>query len=453
MKPDQFFARIRDRWRPFARREAERRLSRTIPDDNIFFGSNASGLYRDRYDYNREKVLAETLRAWRVNPVARSIVRTITAFVVGRGVTISCEEAATEAFLRDWWQHPLNRIDRQLKRWKDEDTRTGNLFFLFSVEPLSGMTYVRAVPADLIDEIQSAGNDVEQEKYFVRKELGAPPWPAFDTHEDQSEFMVHYASNQPVGVPWGEPDLAPLLPWIGRLSSLLEDRARLNRFRNAFMYVVTGKFPNVDAKRTRQAEINANPPQPGSVLVVDESETWNTLNPELDSFDANADILAIKKYVAAGVNFPLHWLAEPESSTRTTAEAAGTPTFRNLEEIQTDFFRMLEDLARTAVQVRGRTDPSVNPRAPIHVEGPDITERDNSLLALAVNRIYPALADLLDRKLIDEPELLRLVYRMAAEGAPDGRPNDMGDGNASRRPARPSGPVSEPDPGEKEETE
>ena len=73
MKPDQLFARIRDRWRPSARREAERRLSRAVPDDNIFFGSNASSLYRDRYDYNRDKVLAETLRAWRINPVARNV--------------------------------------------------------------------------------------------------------------------------------------------------------------------------------------------------------------------------------------------------------------------------------------------------------------------------------------------------------------------------------------------
>lgn len=57
----------------------------------------------------------------------------------------------------------------------------------------------------------------------------------------------------------------------------------------------------------------------------------------------------------------------------------------------------------------------MKPDAEIIVRGPDITERDNSALALAVNRIYPALVDLYDRKMIDEGELLRLVYRMAAE--------------------------------------
>ncbi len=234
--------------------------ARTV-DDHIFFGNHVSAVYRDRMDYDRDKVFAETLRAWRVNPIARSIVRTITAFVVGRDISISCEHAATQAFLRAWWEHPLNDLAVQLKRWKDEDTCTGNLFFLFSVDPLSGMSYVRVVPAELIAEIQTAGNDIQQETYFVRKELGASPWPAYDPDAEQSEFMLHFASNQPVGVPWGEPDLAPLLPWIGRLSSMLEDRARLHRFRNAFLFVVNGRFGNAAEKRRAAGR---SPPTPRS---------------------------------------------------------------------------------------------------------------------------------------------------------------------------------------------
>ncbi len=142
------------------------------------------------------------------------------------------------------------------------------------------------MPAELVAEIQTAGNDIQQETYFVRKELGASPWPAYDAEAEQSEFMLHFASNQPVGVPWGEPDLAPLLPWIGRLSSMLEDRARLHRFRNAFLFVVNGRFGNAAEKEARRREIAADPPQPGSVLVTDENETWSVISPELNSSDA-----------------------------------------------------------------------------------------------------------------------------------------------------------------------
>ncbi len=50
--------------------------------------------------------------------------------------------------------------------------------------------------------------------------------------------MLHYAINRPVGALRGESDLAPLLRWLSRYAAWLEDRARLNRFRTAFLYVV-----------------------------------------------------------------------------------------------------------------------------------------------------------------------------------------------------------------------
>jgi hypothetical protein len=49
------------------------------------------------------------------------------------------------------------------------------------------------------------------------------------------------------------------------------------------------------------------------------------------------------------------------------------------------------------------------------VRGPDITERDNATLALALGRAYPNLADLFDRDGIDAEEFMRLVYKQFAE--------------------------------------
>jgi hypothetical protein len=76
---------------------------------------------------------------------------------------------------------------------------------------------------------------------------------------------------------------------------------------------------------------------PGAILVTDQAEEWDVLAPKLDSFEANNDGLTLKKFVAAGHGVPLHWLSEPESSTRTTAEAAGTPTFKTLEDRRSFF--------------------------------------------------------------------------------------------------------------------
>jgi hypothetical protein len=384
--------------------------------DNNFFPNGMSDSYRTRYDYDRVKIQQECLRAWRINPIARRIVNLISQFVVGAGVSMECDHKATQKFIDEWFNHPMNKIPAHLKAWKDEGTRTGNMFFLFNVDKVTGMSFIRPVPADLIQEIQTAENDVEQEKYYVRTQMDASPWVAYDPNAEQSEFMVHFADNVPVGTVWGEPDLAPMLPWIGRFSTWLEDRARLNHFRNSIMYVLRLKG-TVDKgeKDRRQAELNANPPKPGSVLVTDEGEDWGILTPQLDAFDASLDGLALKRMVAAGIGFPLHWLAEPEGSTRTTAEAAGTPSFKTLTDIQNTFGDMLIALAKIAVTIRKRYDHRVKPDAEIYCRMSDITERDNANLALAASRIMPVVSELFDRGGIDEGEFLRLVYRMAGE--------------------------------------
>lgn len=392
----------------------EASLSVSPMTDNNFFPEGMSGNYTDRSTWDRKRVFGEALRAWRVNPIARRIVRLTRSFILGKGLTINSEDETTEKFLRLWWSDPLNQFKKNVKRWLDENTRTGNLFFLFTVQA-NGMTTVRAVPAEQIYEIVSADNDIEQEIRYNKDETGTEYYEAYDPAAEQTSFMLHYAVNQPVGSQWGEGDLTPVLVWVGRFSTWLEDRVRLNHFRSVFMYIVQGVFKSEKEKLDKQRAINANPPKSGTVLVTDASEQWGIMSANLDAFDASVDGMAIKKMIAAGVGFPLHYLAEPEGSTQTTAEAAGTPTFRTLEETQDELFDMLIDMARVALQIRARTDQNVKPDAVITIAGPDITERDNATLSLALGRAYPNLADLFDREAIDSKEFMRLVYKTFAE--------------------------------------
>lgn len=389
----------------------EAALAASPERDNNFFPGGMSIYYEGRNAWDRKKIFAEALRAWRVNPIARRIVKLQTSFIVGKGLTIKSDDPKAQEFLTKWWNHPLNKFNRNIKRWKDEDTRTGNLFMLFSVQA-DGMTIVRAVPAEQIDDIQSKENDIEQELYYWKDETKTEKWDAYDETQQQTAFMMHFASNQPVGSTWGEADLTPLLVWIGRFSSWLEDRVRLNRYRTAFMYVIRGSYANETDRKTRETELKANPPQSGSLLVLNANagEDWGILSANLDSFDASVDGTAIKRMITAGIGHPMHWYAEPEGSTRTTAEAAGTPTFRTLEEAQNDFFEMLITMAKTALKVA-----NIQTEQSIWIEGPDITERDNASLALALGRAYPNLADMLDREAIDDKEFMRLVYKMFAE--------------------------------------
>lgn len=116
--------------------------------------------------------------------------------------------------------------------------------------------------------------------------------------------------------------------------------------------------------------------------MTDSSEEWSVLSPHLESQEAGEDGLTLKRMIAAGAGIPLHFLAEPESATRTTAEAAGGPTYRRLEQRQRYFCWLVADVARAALgrwaAVRGtQVDGAVS------AEGTDLSARDNVSLANA----------------------------------------------------------------------
>jgi len=394
---------------------------------------------RDRPGYDRDQVLADALQAWRANPLARRVVGMMTQYVVGGGIGLESDHPETSRFLAEWWNHPLNRLPVRVYEWCDELTRAGELFIVLSTGA-AGMSYLRALPAADVAAIETAENDLEQELYVVEKPGTSPGeggpgtggpgtgwlegrrWivysPDGDRRQESGEFtpaVLHFAINRPVGARFGESDLAPLLRWLTRYASWLEDRARLNRFRNTFLFWVKARFANQAEKLQRQADLNRNPPSPGSILVTDESESWAVISPNLASFEAAEDGLALKKMIAAGAGLPLHFLAEPESATRTTAESAGGPTFRHFQQRQVFFLGMLEDLARAAVRRRAMVDRRVDPGAQIAARGTDISTRDNAELAEAAAKVIAAFSGLYERGLIDDAELLRLAYRFAGE--------------------------------------
>ena len=404
--------------------EGEQRTGLSLVENEGSFLVGASALGdqpRDRHAYDRLQVLDDCLDAWRLNPLARRIIELTTQYVTGGGMRVNCTDQRAREFLLAFWQHPLNRMDARLVELSDELARSGNLFLLLSTDP-GGMSYLRVVPSADIERISSQPNDVEQElRYHTRPDLDgiSLSYPAYDPLDDSPEMppvMLHYAVNRPAGAQWGESDLSPVLRWLSRYASWLEDRVRLNRFRNAFMYVVKARFASESARATRQSQLTTNPPASGSVLVTDESEEWSVIAPRLEALDASTDGLAIKKMIAAGVGLPLHFLAEPESSTRTTAEASGGPTLRRFEQRQRTLRWILEDVLRAALRRAARADARLNPDAVFQVQAGDISARDNGALAEAGSKAAAVAQELYAQGLIDKAELLRLVYRFLGEG-------------------------------------
>jgi len=244
--------------------EQEARVSLALAEteNTLLVGARAENeLPHDRISFDREALMGDCMDAWRFNPLARRIVEITSQYVVGGGMTPVCTHPETQAFLNCFWQHRLNHLPVRLIEMSDELVRSGNLFVLLSTNP-SGMSYLRLVPSADVREIRSRDNDVSQEvEYRLKTGLNGQEraFAAYDAYSDglnsRGEFstvMLHYAVNRPAGAQWGESDLGPVLKWLSRYSSWLEDRVRLNRFRNAFIYVVKAHFANEASRQSRQ---------------------------------------------------------------------------------------------------------------------------------------------------------------------------------------------------------
>src|SRR5512147_1091994 len=80
-----------------------------VSDRNFTQGVDWNAVYRDRYNYQRETVLQESLLAWRLNPLARRLV-TLTRQYTCDQINIASPHEGTNKFLKDLWNHPLNRL-------------------------------------------------------------------------------------------------------------------------------------------------------------------------------------------------------------------------------------------------------------------------------------------------------------------------------------------------------
>ena len=343
---------------------------------------------------NAAEAYQDALEAWRKNPLAWRIIAITTDYVVGEGVTVSSSQGEVQAFIERFWNHPRNQLDLRLEAMCDELSRAGDLFVLLFRNPQDGLSYLRFVTKDRIRRIQTAENDWEAERAYIELDgTQERRWlaPQDPQAQAQEAAMLHYAVNRPIGCLLGESDLAALIPWLQRYVRLLEDRVRLNWAMRAFLWIVTVPSHRVAAK----AEQYRVAPEAGSIIVKDESESWQPVTPNLHAFDASADLKAVRQMIDAGSHYPPHWRGEPQGINLATAAAMQAPTEKHLQRRQRYFHFVLKDIL---IQAYLRADeigkvPYHPPEALqewITVSGTELSLKDNERLANAAVQLARA---------------------------------------------------------------
>ena len=388
-------------------------------------------LTRRPHDYPASEALrlyADSLEAWRKNPLAWRIIAITTDYVIGDSISLSSPLRRFDRFIRAFWSHPKNRLDLRLEPMCDELNRSGDLFVALFRNPADGMSYLRFVTKDRIRRIETAENDWESELvYYEQLESGGERQWLSPEHPqaDQAEaVMLHYAVNRPVGALLGESDLTSMLPWLQRYSRMLDDRVRLHWAMRAFLWMVTVPTEKVAAKR----EQYRTPPDSGSIVVKDKDESWEAVTPSLQGTDAQHDLKAVRGMIDAGSGYPPHWRGEAADANLATDQAMQAPTERHLMRRQDFFVFVLQDILVHAYRRMARLGlasplPHNDYSRLFSVNVPDISRQDNQMLAQAARDLAQAFqvmaAQLPQRSRSLSRLMAQMVFKFAGEPQPD----------------------------------
>jgi hypothetical protein len=162
----------------------------------------------------------------------------------------------------------------------------------------------------------------------------------------------------------------------------------------AFLWVVNAPGRLHAALREKYSR----PPEPGSVVIADEGETWTAVAPNLHANDASNDGRAIRWMITAGgPGTSLLDFGEGEDSNLATGQVMTEMRRRFLRRRQAYVGWMLADILVHAwrfhaAAVRQSHRPVTV--ADVVIELPDISAEDNQVLASAANALADSLVKL-----------------------------------------------------------
>jgi hypothetical protein len=411
--------------------------------ENWYWGHQASGEEEDFWwrrlsdNWFMKDVIPSTYlelhnrcyEAYNANPLAFAVIEITTSFVLGKGVTVAAARPEVQRVLMDFWHDPANHMETRIYSLCTELALYGEQFIRFFVNPYNGRVKIRQIDPSLIDEIETDPEDVETLLRFHRRPVGPnsiqpgdpAPVRADDLHSVAGEWllagqdMLQFTINKVSNAKRGKSDLATLLPWLRRYKDWLTDRVRINKYKGAFLWDVQLTGADRQTIERKKAEY-AYPPEPGTVIIHNESERWGAVKPEINAQEAAEDGRALKLMVALGCQLPEHYLSDGNNGNRATAVEMGLPALLKFQRRQHVVKYMLRAiLDRVLLEARKAGMLSQEMDGSYEIIFPEIDVDDHQTLASATQTLVSGLSAARAQGWISNETAMRLLFQFAGE--------------------------------------
>ncbi len=388
----------------------------------------------DPLTQQRANKLAQHL--WQSNPLANRLIELPLAYLLGKGVKLRAADPEAQTTLdRHWrdcinaWPIKLPKRIRELSLFGEQCWPAftgGNGFVRIGyLDPVRIGTVVMdpdngEQPIGIVTKTDGRGN-AKRYRCIVNG-----PESVFTerTQEIRKTFTdgecFYFRINDLCNGQRGRGDLVPLLDWLDAYDEFLFGEMDRADFMRAFVWDVelTGADQTEVDRRAQQIQA----PRPGAVRVHNENEKWNAVAPELQAGDGSIAARLFRNQILGGNTLPEHWYGGAADVNRATGESMAEPTERAFEMRQAYLGHMLVEVATYVLRAswgaldgRDLTEDEQVVIDGLGVEWPEMTTKDTTRYATALQQVITAAADAMDAGLVSEKTALTIIAALAAQ--------------------------------------
>ncbi|WP_430391080.1 hypothetical protein [Dyella sp. 20L07] len=382
--------------------------------------------------HTRMQKLAHFL--WETNVLANRLIEIPLAYLLSGGVKLRIDDEEAQAALDAHWNDGLNQWDIKLTKRARELGLFGEQCWPVFRNEGNGFVRLGYLDPALIETVVTDPDNSEQPIGIVTKRdkkgvarryriIVNVPEAAFTerTQAIRASFdtgdCFYFKVNDLSSATRGRSDLLAQVDWLDAYDQFLFGEIDRAAFLRAFIWDV--QITGATQAEVEQRAKSISPPRPNSIRVHNENETWKAEAPNLQASDSSEGARLFRNHILGGGTIPEHWFGGAENVNRATGQAMSEPTEKMLAMRQTFLGYMLvqvgQYVARSGWDLLEDELPTDKAKilATLRVEWPEMTSKDTTKYAAALQQATVAVVALLDAGLVTDETALRVVAAMA----------------------------------------
>lgn len=407
----------------------------TVDEDEANWRPLTGDTKRDLSPITAKRMRDMALYLWESNNLAKAIIELPIAYILGEGVSLNCTDPESQKVLARFWDHPINKMDIKLTKKVRELSLFGEQCYPAFVNDIDGAVQLGYLDPELIDRVFMDPSNKEQPiGVFTKKDMqgnqkkfrviinGPESLFTEKTQKIRATFTdgdcFYFSINDISNGSRGRSDLLAQADWLDAYEQFMFNELDRNSELRSFVWDVELTGATKDEVQQRAKDIQ--PPGPNSVRVHNDSEKWKAVTPGLNASDTTPIGRMFRNHILGGANIPEHWFGGGGDVNRAVGAEMHEPTFKMLSMRQRFIKYMLEEMGRFVLRKNILANDNVepefdDPRIKAEAVFPEMSSKDISKYAAALQQVVVGCALAIDKKLITEETAIKMISSIAGQ--------------------------------------